>query len=111
MGKSVTQISTIAYNEQQFSIRNMTANERLIYAAPGTRDAERRKEDLKASDERRKYRADAIAKFDEDRPIYGNIGNVSDEMLAEIQALSKEFNEKRRRFLKKLDSEFPALVI
>jgi hypothetical protein len=103
MGKTTIEKQIQAYGEFTRQIRNMSKEEQLKYAAPGTPESEKYQNMLRNESERKAERDKLMKQFDKDyKPMYGNLNGLTPEQVREIANQSSAFSEKRKAYYKEI---------
>jgi len=100
MGKTVIEKQIQAYGEFQRQIKSMSKAEQLRYASPDSPQGKEYQKLLADENARRDLRDKAIKEFDkENKPLYGNLKDLTSEQVNEIAKLSADYTKRRREFL------------
>ena len=100
MGKTVIEKQIQAYGEFQRQIKSMSKAEQLRYASPDSPQGKEYQKLLADENARRELRDKAIKEFDkENKPLYGNLKDLSSEQVNAIAKLSADYTKRRREFL------------
>jgi hypothetical protein len=97
MGKSVLEKQLQAYGEFQSVIRKMSKEEEMQYAPTGDLAKERDKR-LNDLEKRRESFAKELKEFENSKPLFGNLGNLSEEQVLKIADITAEWSKKRKDY-------------
>jgi len=109
--KTVVEKQSQVYGGFLSEIRKMSKDDKDRYASEGTPGWYRWQKRLAEADERRQYRAKAIAEFEKQVPKYGSFRGLSPEDVAAITKSGQEWNAKRKTFMADLDKNYPAILL
>ena len=111
MGRTRLEKQLQAYGQFQNEIRKMSKEDRERYAPPGTPEHDRYIARRDAADKRRAQRDREIKKFNETRPQYSITRDLSEEGLARLLQLDKDWQTAREKFMRDLNTRLPLLDV
>jgi len=109
--KTVVEKQSQVYGGFLSEIRKMSRDDQDRYATEGTPGWHRWQKRLAEADERRQYRARAIKEFEAQVPKYGSFAGLTAEDVAAITQTAQEWSEKRKKFKRDLDKNYPAILL
>lgn len=112
INKTKNQIQMAAYGGFQAAIRSMTKDQQDQYSPMGTPERDRYEARVEAAVERRQLRKKLLKEWVKENKKEYTFHNVqmSEEQLAKLIQLEKDYGRRLNAFKAQLDKDYPAIV-